>query len=85
MIFKPKFFFRRFSLNTEVHFYYINFRDPPGPRFLSYNETKIFFCFLMPYYNSPRARYLIRKFWENRGYAKLLNREIKTCILKVFS
>ena len=28
MIFQPKFFLQKFSLNTEVHFYCINFRHP---------------------------------------------------------
>ena len=73
-------FFRNFCLIQKY-----KFRHQLWPRFYTYNETKIFFCLLMLSYNSPRARYLIRKFWENRGHAKLLNREIKTCILKVFS
>ena len=69
MIFQPKFFFQKFSLNTEVRKCYINFGDLGGPRFYRQNETKIFFWLLIPSYNSPRAHFLIRKFWQNRRHA----------------
>ena len=66
MIFQPKLFFQNFSLNTEVRKCYINFGDLGDLGFIGRMKPE---WLLIPSYNSPRAHFLIRKFWQNRGHA----------------